>query len=254
MHRNHTHPLSIPPIHTISNGCTAYYSSTASNAPAGDAATAARRGCARMLVGFHPHPHPHLTRVGASNPIIARLGARRDKSGNCDFRNWQLLGSFDTDGFKKCYMYTTSAKISCSAHPINFLAIERSHILSREGGEGVICKKITRRLRTDNRSVGACGGESESNVREGRSVLVDHHVDVEMTQRGRVRQRQRGGVSRREGRRGLAAAILCISRRRKTIYGRFRIMFLPPRPFGSGNGDHALPYRHPLSLGTPNML
>jgi hypothetical protein len=30
-------------------------------------------------------------------------------------------------------------------------------------------------------------------------------------------------------------------------------MFIPRRPFGSGIGDHALPYRYPLSLGTPIM-
>jgi hypothetical protein len=32
-------------------------------------------------------------------------------------------------------------------------------------------------------------------------------------------------------------------------------MSVPPRPFGSGNGNHALPYRYPPSLvGTPRVL
>jgi hypothetical protein len=30
------------------------------------------------------------------------------------------------------------------------------------------------------------------------------------------------------------------------------IISAPPRPFGSGHCDHALLYRYPLSLGTPN--
>jgi hypothetical protein len=30
-------------------------------------------------------------------------------------------------------------------------------------------------------------------------------------------------------------------------------MSVPPRPFGSGKGDHALLYRYSLSLGTPNI-
>jgi hypothetical protein len=50
----------------------------------------------------------------------------------------------------------------------------------------------------------------------------------------------------------MAVAILIITRRRKTVmHGGFLIISVPPRPFGSGNGDHALPYRYPLSLGTP---
>jgi hypothetical protein len=38
-------------------------------------------------------------------------------------------------------------------------------------------------------------------------------------------------------------AIVTINRRLKTMYEGFRLMFVPPRPFGSGNGDHALPRR-----------
>jgi hypothetical protein len=54
--------------------------------PAGGAAAAARRGCARRPVGTHPH----LLVVGAGNliavPSMARLGVRRSEIGGCDPR------------------------------------------------------------------------------------------------------------------------------------------------------------------------
>jgi hypothetical protein len=52
----------------------------------------------------------------------------------------------------------------------------------------------------------------------------------------------------RVSRQGLAASIPISSRRPKTMYGGFRMISVPPRSFGSGNGDHALSYCHPLSL------
>jgi hypothetical protein len=40
----------------------------------------------------------------------------------------------------------------------------------------------------------------------------------------------------------------------ETLYIGFRIISVPPRPFGSGNCDHALFHRYPLlSLVTPNL-
>jgi hypothetical protein len=69
--------------------------------------------------------------------------------------------------------------------------------------------------------VGACGGQPGSGTREGRSLLADYHVAVEPTQVGAARHQRRGGLSRREERRGPAAAILRISRRRKTLCGGF---------------------------------
>jgi hypothetical protein len=74
-----------------------------------------------------------------------------------------------------------------------------------------------------------------------------------LTQRRAPRNQQLGGLSRRHERRTLAAAILKISRRRETLFGGFRKMYVPPRHVGSGTSDHALPCRYPLSLGTLNI-
>jgi hypothetical protein len=71
--------------------------------------------------------------------------------------------------------------------------------------------------------------------------------------KGAARHKQRGGLSRREERRGLAGAILRINRRRKTMYGGFCDNVRTPRPERSSNGDHALPHRYPLSTCTPNI-
>jgi hypothetical protein len=87
----------------------------------------------------------------------------------------------------------------------------------------------------------------EATSSERRSLLVDEHADVELIQE-EERHQLRGGLSRRKVRRGLAAAILMISRRRKTLHGGIQIMPVPSRPFGSGNGDHARPCSYPLSL------
>jgi hypothetical protein len=75
-----------------------------------------------------------------------------------------------------------------------------------------------------------------------------------------ARHHQQRGLYRREERRGMAVAILIITRRRKIVmHGGFLIMSVPPRPLDAAMatmpypiGDHALPYRYPLSPGTPN--
>jgi hypothetical protein len=49
------------------------------------------------------------------------------------------------------------------------------------------------RARTDHRlveSVGASGEQPGNSAGEGHSLLVDHHVDVELTQGGQARHEQ----------------------------------------------------------------
>jgi hypothetical protein len=57
------------------------------------------------------------------------------------------------------------------------------------GEMGLVSMKyfLARRARTDQRQVkdvGACGGQPGSSAREGRSLHVDRHVDVEHTHWG----------------------------------------------------------------------
>jgi hypothetical protein len=54
-----------------------------------------------------------------------------------------------------------------------------------------------------------------------RSLEVDHHAYVERAGRRAAQHFQRGGLSRLEKRRGMAAAVLMISRRLNTRYGGF---------------------------------
>jgi hypothetical protein len=72
-----------------------------SKAPAGGAAATDPEGCARMLVGTHPH----LLVVRTGNPIaltsLAHLGARRGKAGSYDSRNQQQSRSLVRRAFKK---------------------------------------------------------------------------------------------------------------------------------------------------------
>ena len=65
--------------------------------------------------------------------------------------------------------------------------------------------------------VGADGGQPGSGDGEGGSLHADYHADVEPTQEGAAQHQPRGGPSRREELRGLAAAIFMINRRRKTL-------------------------------------
>jgi hypothetical protein len=74
-----------------------------------------------------------------------------------------------------------------------------------------------RRVRTDQRwgAVVRAGGEKPGSARVRRSLDVDHFAYVEPAGRGAARQHRRGGLSRREERRVLAAAISTIDRPRK---------------------------------------
>jgi hypothetical protein len=79
------------------------------------------------------------------------------------------------------------------------------------------------------------------------STSTTMYVNIEPAQGGAPRYQRRGGLSRREERRGMAAAVLRMSRRQKTMYGGFRIFFVPPRSFGSSKADLAPPCHYPLS-------
>jgi hypothetical protein len=60
-------------------------------------------------------------------------------------------------------------------------------------------------------------------------------------------------MSPREERGGLAASILRISHRRKTMCGGFSDNIRTMRAEGSSNGDHALHHHYFLSTCTPNI-
>jgi hypothetical protein len=69
---------------------------------------------------------------------------------------------------------------------------------------------LARRVRTDQQrveGVKACGGQPGSRAREGRSLHVNLHVDVELTQGGAARHQKLGRLSGREERRGLATGL-----------------------------------------------
>jgi hypothetical protein len=75
-----------------------------------------------------------------------------------------------------------------------------------------VCVKYfwARGVRTDQRrveGVGAGGRKPGSNARDGRSLFVDRHVDVELTHWGASRHHKLRGLSRREERRALAAGL-----------------------------------------------
>jgi hypothetical protein len=110
---------------------------------------------------------------------------------------------------------------------------------------------LARRVRTDQRrdeGVGAGGKRLGSSATDVRSLHVDCPIDVELTQGGAARSQQLGGLSRREERRGLAAGVSSgYTAAGKTMCGEFECFPHPRGLFGSGNGDHALPYRYPLS-------
>jgi hypothetical protein len=66
--------------------------------------------------------HPQLLVVGVGNTTtvqcLARLGARRDEIDTCDPRDHQFVGKPRTLGFKRLFMYGTSAKIPRAVRPI----------------------------------------------------------------------------------------------------------------------------------------
>jgi hypothetical protein len=64
------------------------------------------------------------------------------------------------------------------------------------------------RIRGGLRVLELAAERAGSNAREiGRSLHVDHHVDVKQAQRGTAQHHQLGGLSRREERRGLLAGL-----------------------------------------------
>jgi hypothetical protein len=84
------------------------------------------------------------------------------------------------------HVYTTGAKISRAGHPIWFFATGCSSNTVPFGGMGHVYVKhlLARRVRTDQRWVEGArllGGHPGSDAWEGRSLLVDQHVDVELT-------------------------------------------------------------------------
>jgi hypothetical protein len=74
-----------------------------------------------------------------------------------------------------------------------------------------------------------------------------------LTQGRTARNQMRGGLSRRKERRGLAATILMICRRRKTMHGGYCDNVRTPLPERSSTVYHALPHRYPLSTCSSNI-
>jgi hypothetical protein len=87
-------------------------------------------------------------------------------------------------------MRTTNAEISRAGHPICFVATEYSS--NTDPFEGMLRHVsakcfLARRKRTGQQwveEVGAGNGHPGSGAREDHSLLVDQHVDVELTQGG----------------------------------------------------------------------
>jgi hypothetical protein len=115
---------------------------------------------------------------------------------------------------------------------------------------------FARRVWTDQRrveGVGGGGGQPGGSAREGLSLNVDRHVEVELTQGGHTTPEARrpvsaGGAARSSG------GIIHINCRRKTLCGEFEYVPQLRGLFGCGNGYHALPHRYPpLSIGIPSI-
>jgi hypothetical protein len=156
-----------------------------------------------------------LHAVGVGNPLAVpcsgRYGAKQG-TGSCDPRDPHVSGSHVRRVLENHNIRTPPLRSPTWPVRCVFFATEYSSDTVLFGEVRLVFVKyfVARKVRTDQRwdaGVGTGGGQPGSSAREGRSLHVDRHVDVELIQRGAPRHHQLGGLSRWEKRGCLAAGL-----------------------------------------------